>query len=848
MKMPHWSSVALLTLALWGCQRSEKPNEPTEDNARLAAKSRPSEHLHFRYAYPDIAPDFAQFNRAMKAVESTQRTKQSNGTWALEGPTNIGGRINSVAIHPENEAIMYAGTCTGGVFKTLDGGATWSPLSDGFDHLPIAHIIFHPTDPETLLVATGDPNISGFPHPGNGIYRTTDGGATWTHIGPDINGVVSKVAYDPQNPTTIYAALMGLPFERNNDRGLYKSSDEGASWEQVLFLSDEVGITDLKINYDNPNIIYAAGWHRIRNNQESVIAGELSRVYKSVDGGANWETLTNGFPDGNLCRIGLEMSVNDPNVVWALVVGTNFEAQGIYKTEDGGASWVNLLPDPELLAGTLGGFGWYFGKIRVNPFNESEISILGVDLHTSYDNGESWQMTTPPWWMYEVHADKHDMVYLDSETVVLATDGGLYRTDDHFTTWYDIDNIPNTQFYRIALNPFQTGFYTGGAQDNGTTTGNSETLNDWTRDFGGDGFQAAFDPVVPERRYVETQNGNIYVDDFGNVFNISETLIEGDRRNWDMPYIISHTNNELLYTGTYRFYRMNDAPYGSWEVMSDDLTDGNVFGSQYHTISTVAESQTNANHVFVGTTDGNVWRGELQFDVFAWTSISAGLPDRYVTNIKSSPTTPERIWVSQSGYKDNDQTARLHRSDNNGATWMDVTGDLPPHAINHIEVLNDSLLFIATDFGVYYTENGGEAWERIGNNMPLIPVYDIEIEHETRRLIAGTFARGMWSFDLELLFEWPEDEEEPVHVAARTSQHSKVYPNPCTAYTTLCGGASNCSVQVYDMRGNRVLEVGKLSECITLNLESLPNGKYVMLWGKNEEIQTKSFIKADLAR
>jgi hypothetical protein len=335
----------------------------------------------------------------------------------------------------------------------------------------------------------------------------------------------STIPYDPQNPTTIYAALMGLPFERNNDRGLYKSTDEGATWEQVLFLSDEVGITDLKINYDNPNIIYAAGWHRIRNNQESVISGELSRVYKSVDGGANWETLTNGLPDGNLCRIGLEMSVNDPNVVWALVVGTNFEAQGIYKTEDGGASWVNLLPDPQLLAGTLGGFGWYFGKIRVNPFNESEISILGVDLHTSYDNGESWQMTTPPWWMYEVHADKHDMVYLDGETVVLATDGGLYRTDDHFTTWYDIDNIPNTQFYRIALNPFQTGFYTGGAQDNGTTTGNIGTLNEWTRDFGGDGFQAVFDPVVPERRYMETQNGNHYVDDFGNVFNISETLI-----------------------------------------------------------------------------------------------------------------------------------------------------------------------------------------------------------------------------------------------------------------------------------------------------------------------------------
>ncbi|WP_306640123.1 VPS10 domain-containing protein [Sanyastnella coralliicola] len=829
-----------LVIFLVACTPQQDQSNTTAD--KLSEKARPNDHVMMQRSYPDLTPDVKAMQRVAERAIAESHSKSVDHPWQVEGPTNIGGRINTLAIDPNDELTMYAGSCTGGVFKTSNGGDSWDPIGDDFQFLPIGHIVINPNNSDDILVGTGDPQLSGLPHIGNGVYRSFDGGDTWTNIGLEDMGVISKVGFHPEDDQTLFACAMGVPFAPGPDRGFYRTTDGGMTWTQQLFLAENAGITDFKMNPENPDVIYAAGWNRIRNNQESIITGEQSRIHRSTDGGDTWVQLVNGLPMGDQCRIGLEMSQNDPNTLWALVVGTDYGVQGIYKTTDGGDSWVNLYQGG--LEGALGGFGWYFGKIRVNPFDENEITILGVDMWTTYNNCQTWEMSTPPWWEYDVHADKHDLIYLNPDTMWLATDGGIYRTGTHFIFWDDADDIPNTQFYRIALNPHNPGVYTGGAQDNGTTSGNLSTIDEWTRDYGGDGFQTIYDPVIDGIKYMETQNGNIVVSEFGNIFGLTFGLDEDDRRNWDMPYIMSHFDNERLYTGTEKAYWMNGAPYDVWEPISQDLTDGNIFGSNFHTISTIGEAQTDESRIMVGTSDANVWLGTAGGNSFVWQPVTGDLPERYVTNVKSSPETEERWWISHSGYKDNDQTAHLHRTDDNGANWIDVTGDLPEQPVNHIEVLNDSILFIATDYGVYHTVNSGDNWVRIGNNMPAIPVFDLEIDTTAHTLVAGTFARGIWTFPIDSLFTWPEPEveDDPINIDEELLTQQFIYPNPASDQLRLVG-YEGFTFEVYDLRGQLVLSKGRLTNSAQLDVSQLKSGKYVIVFTKDQTKMTESFIK-----
>ncbi|MBI1267830.1 MAG: T9SS type A sorting domain-containing protein [Cryomorphaceae bacterium] len=800
-------------------------------------KMEPADNLWVQRSWPDLSPDVRIMSALQEQLAAEQNNRSNDTPWRLDGPTNIGGRLNVITLHPDNEEVIFVGASSGGIFKSDDNGQNWIPIADSFEHLAIADIVFAPSNANVLYVGTGDPNISGTPHPGNGVYKSTDGGETWTNIGLSEGSIVSKIVVHPSNPDIVYVGMMGLPFERNNDRGLYKTTDGGDTWEQVLFLSDEAGITDLRINPENPDIVYAAGWNRIRNNQESLVTGDFARVFKTIDGGENWEMLTGGLPETPQSRIGLEMSATNPNRLWAIVVGESFEVEGLYRTDDAGDTWTNIIANPFDLEGILGGFGWYFGKVCVNPFDDNEVSILGVDMWTSFDNGQTWEMTVPPWYFYEVHADKHDMVYAPSGNILLATDGGLYRTENHFASWDDIDDIPNTQFYKVAIDPFQSEVYTGGAQDNGTTTGNHTNLDDWSRDYGGDGFQCIYDPFDSELFYMETQYGNIVYSYNGFVDQFTFGIEEDDRRNWSMPYVMSNFDNAEFITGTYRVYHMSDAPFGFWEPISFDLTDGNIYGSTFHNISAVEIDKYSGQTFYAGTTDGNVWRGNAGG---VWINITSGLPDRYVTSINTSKDSPQHVWVSHSGYKDNDNTAHLHLSTNGGTTWIDVTGDLPEQPINHVEVLNDTIFFIATDFGVYHTINGGENWERIGNNMPRIPVFDLEVDTTNHRLVAGTFARSIWSFPTDSIFTWPED--SGIYVDNPKKNRLTIYPNPVNDRLHI-SGIEQCDIEVYSMSGQKVLAVGNVTANRPINVSMLNSGKYVMLVSRNGRRESLSFIK-----
>ncbi|GAB4497342.1 MAG: hypothetical protein OHK0019_30830 [Saprospiraceae bacterium] len=755
------TALALLFFALKNLSKNKTENTPApdeqiEEKEKKEDGLRPAEWFFAVREYPNFRPDVDAYAQAMEQVATAAQQRGAypgfSAPWTVQGPANIGARINTIKVHPTNPNIIYIGYSHGGVWKTTDGGANWLPIFDKQPFLAISDIELDPQNPSIVYVGTGDLNISGYPFIGDGIWKSPDGGQTWQHLGLEKQRIVAKIVIHPTNSNIIYAATMGLPFERNNDRGLYKTTNGGQSWQQILFVSDSTGIIDLEMSADNPDVLYAAGWDRIRNNQESTVSGMNARIWKTTNGGQNWTKLAGGLPEGPNSRVGLSISAGDSDYLVSVIVDTTLDIQGMYKTTDGGASW-SALPLEGLELGFMGGFGWYFGKIYINPFDPNDIFVCGVELWRSTDGGQTWFQTTPPWWLYEVHADMHDMAFIDANTCLLATDGGLYKSSDNGYLWEKIENIPTSQFYRVAYNPFAPDWYYGGMQDNGTSGGNADIITEWPRLYGGDGFQALFHPTDPNIFYFETQNGNIAgTIDGGSFFESGDDGIEfSDRRHWDMQYIMSSHNPDIMYTGTYRIYQsFGHLPF--WTPISEDLTDGVIFGPRYHTISTLHESPLNADLLYVGTSDGNVWRGNPS--LFSWTNITSGLPDRYVSSVKASPTLSDRVFVAHTGYKSNDFTPHLHRSDNQGQTWTPISGDLPNLAINDIFILpghQDSVLFVATDGGIYGTLNGGQHWERLGSGMPIVPVYDLEMNPVQRTLIAGTYARSIMTFPLDSL-------------------------------------------------------------------------------------------------
>lgn len=825
------------------------PTTESDDTlAKIDKKNRPFEHFYFQRAFPDSTIDFKVMERSLNDAQqwAAARTSRADvGEWVQEGPFNIGGRINCMAIHPYNDDIIYTGTAGGGIFKTLDGGDSWEPITDELSHLPIGHIAIDPTNPSIMYVGTGDPNIGGTVWTGNGVYKSEDGGETWTNIGLQETRIVSKIVINPLFPDQIFVGTMGLPFEANNDRGLYRTNDGGATWEQILFVSDDSGIIDLLMDPYNPSVLYAANFNRIRTAFESVASGDEAGIYKTIDGGDNWIELSNGLPSGPMSRIGLKMWEGNSQVIFAQYVNPDYQLEGIYKSTNGGASFseinTNSIPD-----NALGGFGWYFAKIAVSPWDQNEISLLGVDMYTTFNSGSTWNLSVPEWWEYDVHADKHAMEYLGPDEVLLATDGGLFRTTTGFETWTDADEIPNTQFYRITTNPHYPGMVLGGAQDNGTSVGYlGDTETPWERLFGGDGFTPIVDPIDPTLVYATTQYGNFYYmyTDFTTYVDadyLDAGLNPEDRVNWDAPFHMSPQDNTVLYTGTEKVYRMTDAPYGYWELVSPALVSSDPEAYSRRNISTLATSPLSSEVLYAGTSDGLVWA--TTDNAQSWTNISASLPEFYVTDIKAAPYDSATVFVTFSGYRENDNTAHLYRSQDYGQTWEGVTGDLPNMPINHVEIYDALTWFIATDNGVYYTLNSGQEWDRLGTNMPYIVVLDLHIDHQLNTLLAGTFARSVMSYDLG-----------GIPVSAPTTQVQSgqpavsIYPNPASGimyFSTMSAEVEHWTV--YSATGAQLregrFEPGQSQSSI--NVDDWQPGVYLLKGTRNDGTPafTKQFV------
>ncbi len=839
-----------------GSEKSVKSGELTgykyEENEKQGEGLRPMEAFYAMRDYPFFRPDIRAYAEAIaeaRAGATSAGARNGEGgldtPWTLEGPGNIGARINTIAIDPVDNNIIYVGYSGGGVWKTTDGGATWNPIFDEQDFLAIGDIAIDPANPNHIYIGTGDPNIGGYPFIGNGVWKSTDQGASWQYLGLESQRIISKLIVNPSGSQKLYAATMGLPFERSNDRGCYSTSLAAPNWQQSLFVSNQTGIIDLEVSPTDPNTLYAAAWDRIRNNSESTVSGENARIWKSTDGGANWTVLSGGLPLGPQSRIGLAIDPNNGQHVLATYANTSLTFGGLYETFDGGMSWQQN-PGIGLSANLQGNFAWYFGKIRINPYNAQDIWILGVETYRSTNGGQTWAKGVNG---NGIHVDHHDLAFLGPTQFLLGTDGGLYRSNNNGQNWQRADNIPATQFYRVAYNPHQPDLYYGGAQDNGTTAGNASQPNGWDRLFGGDGFQAVFHPT-PDIYYYEAQNGAIYGStNGGGNFNLATNGLDpADRTHWDMQYVMSRHNPDIMYTGTYRLYQgFGHLP--TWVPITEDLTDGLVFAPRFHTISALDESPLDPDQVYVGTNDGNVWL--VNPNTGEKTNLNAGLPDRYVSSVKASPADPNRVFVSQTGYRDNDFTARIHRSDDRGVTWTPIAGNLPNLAVNDLYILpetEDQVIFAATDGGVYVTINGGGHWDRLGTGMPIVPVYDLDHNLTQNTLIAGTHARSVMTFPIDsLALDPPTAVNGP---GSLTGSLLSVTPSLAQGTTTITVDklrpGQRASIFVADLSGKVLLKTqleGAGKHAWPIDLQGFPAGVYVaIVRSEGKVLGTRKFV------
>ncbi|MDQ3142375.1 MAG: T9SS type A sorting domain-containing protein [Bacteroidota bacterium] len=774
------------------------------------------------------------------------------GTWQVQGPGNIGARINTIAVHPRNDDIIFVGLSQGGIFRTTNGGLEWEPVFDEQPNLSIGDIAFDPINTNTIYAGTGDLNGGFYIGTGNGLYRSTDGGNHWTNIGLSETRIISKVVVDPQNPNNLYVGSLGNVFEKNGNRGVYKSTNRGLSWNKIFYLNDSTGITELQIDPKNSAVLYAVSWNRIGDNLQAIVQGPNSHIYKTTDGGNNWTKLSGGLADTINGRIALAIYPKDPDILYARFIrnilcgnsgGQNISE--IYKSIDQGINWTKI-PYIGLPCDVLGGFGWYFGKFIINPNNPNDVMVLGVDLYRSYDSGLNWKLESPEWFTYEVHADKHDIHFLDDSFYLLATDGGLYKKDEFSGEWTDMENIPGTQLYRVAYNPHSPNLYYGGAQDNGSFGGNKNGINEWERIFGGDGFQMAFHPSDPLKYYVEYQNGNLFFTKDGGADYVRFTRGLAQARNWDFPIAISKHNAAKLIAGSDRIF-INDVDTGAnFHSISPLLTLGKKYGARgTPTITSLSESSIDSNIILAGSTNGNVF---VTYNYgMSWDSISADLPAAYISCVKTSEFDINILYVTLSGQRSNDYSPKVFKSINRGKTWRSISSNLPALPVFDIFIYParaDSILFVGTDIGVYGSINGGTSWYRVGDNMPFIPVYDLELNVAKNELIAGTFARSIQTFDLNKIIK-----SYPVKVSDIALKNDLIiYPNPVreeliVEIPQINSDSKQKELRIYNMAGTEVFCSDVNENIVRLDVTHFMKGKYLINFRHGKIGRKARFVK-----
>jgi photosystem II stability/assembly factor-like uncharacterized protein len=720
--------------------------------------------------------------------------------WRFVGPEIMSGRITDVAIPPGRKYTIYAATASGGVWKTENQGTTWEPI---FEHAPstsIGDIAIDPDNPAILWVGTGEANIFRSSMSGTGIYKSTDTGKTWQHMGLSDSHHIARIVIHPEDPDIVYLAASGHEYTYNEERGVFKTSDGGKTWQKVLYINEKTGIIDLVMDPSDSNTLYASAWDRIRRAWNDPKPGENDAVYKTTNGGRTWQKITIGFPDLNFVgRIGLDVARSNPDVIYALIDNheparaadeEETDAYGrqrgevkkgaeVYRSDDRGESWTKVSEPNRNIERLFSTYGWVFGQIRVDPNDENTVYIMGIPLLKSTDGGKTFESLT----YTGLHVDHHALWIDpdDSNYLVNGNDGGVNISYDGGKTWVNYQNLGAVQFYNVAVDMADPFNVYGSIQDNGCYRGpvthrpGRSPIWEWESIPGGEASYLAIDPSNPDILYNEGFYGRIRRSELIHGKWETTAIVpeagEGEpklRGQWLAPFLLSPHNPEIIYHGMQYLFRSMDRG-DSWERISHDLTYNNPKEQgdiSFATITTISESPFKFGLIYVGTDDGKVH--VTRNSGHEWTEIMKGLPyKKWVSRIVASAYDEATVYLSMNGKRDNDFADYLYKSIDFGKTWVDISANIPGGPINVIkeDVKNKNILYVGTDLGVYITLNRGKSWQVLANNLPTTFVHDLVIHPRDDILVAATHGRGMWVLDAEYIQKcFPEIIARAVHL------------------------------------------------------------------------------------
>ena len=693
------------------------------------------------------------------------------------GPAFMSGRIADIAIHPQDDNTWYVAVASGGVWKTINAGVTWTPIFDDQGSFATGCVTIDPNNPHTIWVGTGE-NVGGrhigF---GDGVYKSTDGGASWKNMGLKKSEHISKIVVHPENSDVIWVAAQGPLWTKGGERGVFKSTDGGKTWKQVLGNKEWTGATELVIDPRNPDRLYVATWDRHRTIAAYMGGGPGSGLHRSTDGGETWEKLSQGLPTSNMGKIGLAISPQQPDVLYA-AIELDRRKGGMYKSTDRGSTWKKMS---DAVSGATGPH--YYQELYACPHQFDRLYLMDVRVQISDDGGKTFRRMKEQ----HKHSDNHALAFRkdDPDYLLMGTDGGIYESFDLAENWRFMENLPLTQFYKVAVDDAEP-FYNiyGGTQDNSTEGGPSRTDNvhgiqnsDWRVVLDWDGHQPATEPGNPNIVYGQRQEGTLARIDMitGEVVDIQPQPAEGEvyeRFNWDAPILVSPHSPTKLFFASQRLW-MSENRGDSWTALSGDLTLNEnrltlpIMGRQqswdnpwdisamsnFNTITSIAESPKQEGLIYIGTDDGLIQVTEDNGQNWRKIEVASlpGVPKKsYVNDIKADLFDVNTAYIALDNHKYGDFQPYLLKTTDKGKTWTSIKGNLPERTLvwrivqDHVK---PELLFAATEFGIYFTPNAGKNWIKLKGGVPVISFRDLAIQRRENDLVGASFGRSFYVFD-----------------------------------------------------------------------------------------------------
>jgi hypothetical protein len=729
-----------------------------------------------------------------------------NLQWRNVGPDLISGRCTEVVGVSGDKSTIYASFASGGLWKTSNAGETWEPLTDQLGTLSIGSFAVSSSSPNIIYVGTGESNIFRASLPGMGAFKSIDGGKTWNSVGLTNTGTIARVRIHPTNPNIVYVAAGGNEWSYNHDRGLYKTTDGGKTWTKILGNDEKTGVVDVVMDPSDPEVLIVSTWNRIRRRWSDPVPEDGDYMYKTTDGGKSWKKLTQGLPETKFTgRIGLTMSKSNPNILYAYVdnhtpkrdpKAGELDPYGrpiqvipygvqVYKSEDKGESWKKVSTEDDKLERFAGTYGWVFGQIRVDPSNPDVVYIMGVPFAKSIDGGKTFNvMRSNQKGSEPSHSDNHALWIdpVNSNYIINGNDGGVVLSYDGGATWKNFfRKIPTTQFYNITYDMSSPYNIIGSVQDEGSFMGSIKNtygtkpdgIKAWQDAPGGEGTITAVDPKDPNIVYASTFYGRLQKSDLRmpraewgkkenpdsvrskDIFPQKGADEEVHRGEWLAYTMLSPHDNKTIYHGFQYLFESKDAG-ATWKRISEDLSYNDKsrmgrtpYAINHQAITAIDESPLQKGLLYAGTDDGRVWVRKSEGEPFSL--IMKNIPQNaHVSRLVASKFKKNRVYLTLSNRREDDDKAYVYMSDDNGATWKSIAGNLPSSPVNVIreDLQNPSLLYCGTDMGIYVSNNGGLSWKSLQCNLPAtVSVQDLFIHPRDKNLVIATYGRGVYVMD-----------------------------------------------------------------------------------------------------